>query len=102
MHDGLLMPLFACIVLGLAGQNRLSRILGARPLVFIGEASFCLYMLHFTLWTLIHDSHVLNWLGLARFDPWLSYVALIGLALLALHFVEKPAQRQLRNWLRAN
>jgi peptidoglycan/LPS O-acetylase OafA/YrhL len=31
-----------------------------------------------------------------RFDPWLSYVLLICLALLALYFVEKPAQRQLR------
>lgn len=97
MHDGLLMPLFACIVLGLAGENRLSRILGVRPLVFVGEASYCLYLLHFTLWTLIHQSHVLDRLGLASFDPWISYVALIGLALLALHFIEKPAQRKLRD-----
>jgi peptidoglycan/LPS O-acetylase OafA/YrhL len=42
---------------------------------------------------------VLDWLGLARFDPWISYVILIGLALLALHFVEKPAQRKLRDWM---
>jgi peptidoglycan/LPS O-acetylase OafA/YrhL len=100
LHDGLLMPLFACIVLGLAGDNRLSRVLGARPLVFVGEASFCLYMLHFTFWNLIHDTHVLNSLGLSRFDPWISYVLLIGLALIALHFVEKPAQRKLRDWLK--
>jgi peptidoglycan/LPS O-acetylase OafA/YrhL len=26
---------------------------------------------------------------------------LIGLALLALHFIEKPAQRQLRKWMSA-
>lgn len=97
MHDGLLMPLFACIVLGLAGENHLSRLLGVRPLVFVGEASYCLYLLHFTLWTLIHQSHVLDRLGLAGFDPWISYVALIGLALLALHFIEKPAQRKLRD-----
>jgi peptidoglycan/LPS O-acetylase OafA/YrhL len=72
-----------------------------RPLVFVGEASYCLYLLHFALWTLIHNAHVLNRLGLARFDPWISYVALIGLALLALHFIEKPAQRQLRKWMSA-
>jgi len=101
IHDGLLMPLFACIVLGLAGENPLSRVLGSRPLVFVGEASYCLYLLHFTLWTLIHRSHVLNLLGLSRFDPWISYVLLIGLALLALHFIEKPAQRQLRKWMTA-
>ena len=72
-----------------------------RPLVFVGEASYCLYLLHFNLWNLIHDSHVLDALGLIRFDPWISYVLLIGLAMLALHFIEKPAQRKLRKWMHA-
>jgi peptidoglycan/LPS O-acetylase OafA/YrhL len=44
---------------------------------------------------------VLNRLHLAQFDPWISYAILVGLALLALHFVEKPAQRQLRKWMKA-
>jgi peptidoglycan/LPS O-acetylase OafA/YrhL len=39
--------------------------------------------------------------GLSRFDPWISYVLLIGLGLVALHLVEKPAQRQLRKWMGA-
>jgi peptidoglycan/LPS O-acetylase OafA/YrhL len=99
LHDGFFMPLFGCIVLGLAGINPLSRIFGLAPLVFVGEASYCLYLLHFNLWNMIHDSHILDRLGLARFDPWISYLLLIGLALLALHFVEKPAQRILRNWM---
>jgi peptidoglycan/LPS O-acetylase OafA/YrhL len=102
IHDGLLMPLFACIVLGLAGENPLSRLLGAKPLVFVGEASFCLYLLHFNLWQLVHESHILNRIGLARFDPWISYAIMILLALLALHFIEKPAQRQLRKWMSAS
>ena len=101
MHDGLLMPLFGCIVLGLAGKNPLASLLGIRPLVFVGEASYCLYLLHFNLWNLVHHWHVLNWLGLTRFDPWLSYVLLIALALATLHLVEKPAQRQLRKWMSA-
>jgi len=99
IHDGLLMPLFGCIILGLAGNNKLAYGLGWRPLVFVGEASYCLYLLHFNLWNLIHDSHVLEWTGLIRFDPWISYVLLIGLALAALYLVEKPAQRQLRRWM---
>ena len=101
LHDGLLMPLFACIVLGLAGQNPLASALGIRPLVFMGEASYCLYLLHFNIWNLIHDTHVLDRLGLTRFDPWISYAALIALAILALYLVEKPAQRQLRKWMGA-
>jgi peptidoglycan/LPS O-acetylase OafA/YrhL len=99
IHDGLLMPFFGCMILGLAGDNWLATALGVPPLVFVGEASYCLYLLHFNLWNLIHDSHILNHLHLARFDPWISYVLLIGMALLALHFVEKPAQKQLRKWL---
>ena len=98
-HDGLLMPLFGCVILGLAGENPLATLLGARPLVFVGEASYCLYLLHFNLWNLIHDSHVLERTGLIRFDPWISYVLLIGLALLALYLVEKQAQRLLRGWM---
>jgi peptidoglycan/LPS O-acetylase OafA/YrhL len=43
----------------------------------------------------------LNRLGLNWFDPWISYVVLIGMALLALHLVEKPAQRKLRQWMGA-
>ncbi len=101
VHDGLLMPLFGCIILGLAGENPLSFFFGLRPLVFIGEASYCLYLLHFHLWNLIHDTHVLNRFGLDRFDPWISYALLIATALAALHLVEKPAQRQLRKWMGA-
>jgi len=101
IHDGLLMPLFGCIVLGLAGQNPLASALGVRPLVFVGEASYCLYLLHFNFWNLIHNSHVLNRLGLVRFDPWLSYAVLIAMAIAALYLVEKPAQRQLRKWMGA-
>jgi len=100
LHDGLLMPLFGCVILGLAGVNPLSRALGVRPLVFVGEASYCLYLLHFNLWNLIHDSHVLNRLGLNGLDPWISYVLLVVLALAALHLVEKPAQRQLRKLMK--
>lgn len=99
VHDGLLMPLFGCIILGLSGENPLARGLGWRPLVFVGEASYCLYLLHFNLWNLIHDSHVLDATGLSRFDPWISYVLLIALALLALYTVEKPAQKLLRKWM---
>ena len=39
LHDGFFMPLFGCIVLGLAGANPLAKLFGLPPLVFIGEAS---------------------------------------------------------------
>ncbi len=101
LHDGLLMPLFGCIVLGLAGENWLATAFSLRPLVFLGEASYCLYLLHFNLWNWIHQTHLPERLGVSRFDPWISYAALIAAALVALHLVEKPAQRKLRDWMHA-
>jgi peptidoglycan/LPS O-acetylase OafA/YrhL len=100
-HDGLLMPLFGCLILGLSGINLLSKLFGFRAFVFVGESSYCLYLMHFNLWNLLHQSGLLPKLGLDRFDPWVSYAILIGLGLLALHLVEKPAQKMLRKWMGA-
>ena len=81
-------------------DNPLSHVLGIRPLVFVGEASYALYLLHFNFWNQVHDSHVLERVGLAKYDPWISYFILVAMALVALHVVEKPAQRQLRKWMK--
>jgi peptidoglycan/LPS O-acetylase OafA/YrhL len=99
IHDGLLIPLFGSIVLGLAGTNLLARLFSFRVMVFVGESSYCLYLLHFNLWNMLHASGVLVALHLMRFDPWISYAILVGLGLVALHLVEKPAQKVLRSWM---
>ena len=95
MHDGLLMPLFAGVILYLAGQNPVARFFGLLPFIAIGEASYCLYLLHFNLWTLLHDSHFLEKSGLIVFDPWISYLLLIVAALLTKRLIERPG----RNWI---
>ncbi len=97
MHDGLLMPLFGCAILGLAGRNGLASAFGWAPLVAVGQASYCMYVLHFNLWALIHNSRVLQRTGWIRFDPWLSYGLLAAGAGLTLVLVERPAQRWIRN-----
>jgi peptidoglycan/LPS O-acetylase OafA/YrhL len=95
LHDGLLMPLFAGVILCLAGRNLIARFFGLLPFIAIGEASYCLYLLHFNLWTLLHDSHLLEKSGLIVFDPWLSYLLLIIAALLTKRFIERPG----RGWI---
>jgi peptidoglycan/LPS O-acetylase OafA/YrhL len=95
MHDGLLMPLFAGVILCLAGQNPIARFFGLLPFIAIGEASYCLYLLHFNLWTLLHDSHFMEKSGLIVFDPWISYLLLIVAALLTKKLIERPG----RNWI---
>jgi peptidoglycan/LPS O-acetylase OafA/YrhL len=97
MHDGLLMPLFGLAILGLAGHNLIARFFGFWPFVAVGQASYCLYILHFNLWELIHKSGVLEATHLIAFDPWISYGLLIGGALLTMKFIEKPAQRWIRS-----
>ena len=100
MHDGLLMPLYGMVVLGLAGRNLLARMFTALPLIVIGEASYCLYILHFNLWTLLHDdTHLLARAGLLRFDPWLSYLLLIVAAVATMYLVERPGQRWIKRRL---
>ena len=97
MHDGLMMPLFGMAVLGLAGRNIMAQFFGLAPLVAVGQASYCLYILHFNLWNFIHDHQLVARVGLSRFDPWLSYSILVLIAVLAVKYIERPAQK----WIRA-
>ncbi len=99
MHDGLLMPLFGLAILGLAGHNLIARFFGFWPFVAVGQASYCLYILHFNLWDLIHKSHLLEKTHLILFDPWISYVLLVTAALLTMKLIEKPAQRWIRGMI---
>jgi peptidoglycan/LPS O-acetylase OafA/YrhL len=94
-HDGLLAPLFGGLILGLAGTHPLAGVLSFRPFVALGEASFCLYILHFNLWQWIHTSGLLTALHLARWDPWISYLLLELAALAAYRWVEQPG----RGWM---
>jgi peptidoglycan/LPS O-acetylase OafA/YrhL len=101
MHDGLLMPLYGMVVLALAGRSFLTRIFTIFPLIIIGEASYCLYILHFNLWLFLHDyTHIIERAGLARFDPWLSYVLIVGFAIAAMYLVERPGQRWIKRWMK--
>jgi peptidoglycan/LPS O-acetylase OafA/YrhL len=93
VHGGLITPLFAALVLGLSGPHPISALFSWRPLLLVGESTYCLYLLHFNVFQLLHTYRVLDRLHLAALDPWLSYVILILLALAVFHFVEIPARK---------
>lgn len=97
MHGGLMTPLFAALVLGLSGPHPISALFSWRPLLLIGESSYCLYLLHFNVFQLLHTYHVPERLHLAALDPWLSYVILILVALAVFHFIEIPARKAILN-----
>jgi peptidoglycan/LPS O-acetylase OafA/YrhL len=99
VHNGLLLPLHAAIVLGLAfGGGALARFLALTPLVFLGNASYALYILHFP---------VLRWMravSVAFFSAELTgipitllYLAIaIGGSCLVFKTIEEPANRFLK------
>lgn len=92
LHGGLLLPLFAALTIGLSGRNVIASIFAWRPLLAMGETTFCLYMLHFNSINLLRDFHVWERLHLASFDPWITYAAAMLIAALAHHLVESPAR----------
>lgn len=97
LHGGLLLPLFATLVFGLCGPHAISRIFSWGPLLLIGESTYCLYLLHFNVFNLMHIYKLPQRLHIASLDPWISYVALVVLSVLVYRFVENPARRAILN-----
>ncbi len=93
LHGGLLLPLFAMLTLGLSASNPIASIFTWRPLLIIGNATFCVYMLHFNGINLLQSWHVWEHLHLAFLDPWISYTAIFLFSIAAHHLVEKPSRR---------
>jgi peptidoglycan/LPS O-acetylase OafA/YrhL len=98
VHGGLLTPLFAAIILGLAGPSPLARVFAWKPLVVVGASTYALYLLHFNVFQLLQNNHVWQRLGLARFDPWVSYLFVVLVGLAVRKWVEHPAQVAIGGW----
>lgn len=95
MHGGLMTPLFAALIVGLSGPNPIASVFSWRPLVLLGQASYCLFLLHFNFINMLRLYHVTDRLHLAALDPWISYAATILLAFAAYYLVEGPARKAL-------
>ncbi len=93
VHGSLLLPLFSLLLLGLAGPNPVAAVLAWRPIVLLGETTFALYLLHFNAFLLLHFYQIPERLHVARFDPWISYAAIMALAFLISNYFEKPARQ---------
>lgn len=101
VHGGLLTPVWSLVILGLSGPSWLGRIFSWRPLVAIGSSTYALYLLHFNVVQLIHNYGWVERLHLARWDPWISYIFVICLAIAVRRWVEHPAQRAISAWWKA-
>jgi len=89
----LLVPVFGALILGLSGPNPVSSVFAWRPIVLLGQSSYCLYLLHFNAMNLLREHQLPQRLHLATLDPWLSYAAVLGIAIAAFYLVEEPARK---------
>jgi peptidoglycan/LPS O-acetylase OafA/YrhL len=95
LHGGLLVPLFSMLVLGLSGRHWIASVFAWRPIVLLGQTTFCLYLLHFNTINLIRMYHLPQRLGLGALDPWITYAAALGVAFAATFWFEQPVRRWL-------
>jgi peptidoglycan/LPS O-acetylase OafA/YrhL len=93
LNGGLLVPLFSVLVLGLSGRHWIAATFGWRPIVLLGQTTFCLYLLHFNTINLIRQYHVPQRLGLGALDPWITYAAALAVAFAATFWFEQPLRR---------
>jgi peptidoglycan/LPS O-acetylase OafA/YrhL len=90
-------------ILGIATSSRyLARILGSRPLIWLGQVSYSVYMTHFTV--LFMMRRLLERLGFAEWQAVGKLLAIISTVALVLviaasmfYLVERPARALLRN-----
>jgi peptidoglycan/LPS O-acetylase OafA/YrhL len=95
LHNGLLIPAYAAVILGLSRETVFSRVLSARALVLLGEASYVFYLAHFLFHHWVMDRFgVGDGLGAGV----LEILALIPISI-GIHLaVERPARRALLEW----
>jgi peptidoglycan/LPS O-acetylase OafA/YrhL len=93
MHGGLLTPLFAMLILGVTGRNPVASFFGWKPFVMVGEATLCIYLLHFNGLQMMRDYHLAEKLHYTALDPWASYVLLWTFSYLLYVFYENPARK---------
>ncbi|HVI95999.1 MAG TPA: acyltransferase [Anaeromyxobacter sp.] len=98
VHNGLLVPLFAIAILGLAtGRGPLARALGSRPAAVLGDASFALYALQEPLWLWSRTLAAADRGAPASAAFVVAYAATAAaIAVLVSRLLERPARRALR------
>ncbi|RKG98744.1 acyltransferase [Corallococcus sp. CA053C] len=100
LHNGLLAPVFAALIVLLPrSRGGVARVLASRPLLLLGEASYALYILHMPV--MFAWKSVLKRLGASPTSAWAVVALLVGmgvLSVLAYQRVEKPAREWIRAW----
>jgi peptidoglycan/LPS O-acetylase OafA/YrhL len=103
LHNGILVPLLAIAVIGLARGNGLaSRALGSAPMRVLGDASFALYALQEPLWLWARALAAPDATAPASATFVVGFMACaVAVSVGVSHLLERPARRALRTLLGA-
>ena len=99
LHNGLLIPLYGAIFVGLSQLSRtgsmITKVLSWAPLVLLGEASYALYLTHymFGVW-LNEECHV----GMDVRSMWWKLLIIIPISIGVHLLVERPCRKGLLQW----
>ena len=96
LHDGLMLPASAAMILGLSlGGGWIARLLSRPTLVVLGQASYAVYLLHMPVYSFFAASG--KRLAHTATGQWVVLVAylvcLMGVCLLAFFKLEEPARK---------
>jgi peptidoglycan/LPS O-acetylase OafA/YrhL len=95
INNGLFIPLYSFIIVGLSDRNWMSRLLSVSWLVLLGEASYSLYLFHF-----LFNDWTINRFGASESLASAAWKLAILIPLsVGLHvFVERPARKVILQW----
>lgn len=98
MHLGMLAPLYAMIVLGIAlDRTIVSRVLSLKPMQFLGEISYGIYLLQFPVWAFMEYATKNTGFDLASTTGFYTcFSILLLVSALSYRFFESPLRVYIR------
>lgn len=94
LHNGLLIPLYTIIVLGLSQMNWLTRLLSGRILILLGEASYAFYLIH----SIFNSIDQRLGIGETIHEAMMTLPVIIALSILMHLYVERPCRGYVLAW----
>jgi peptidoglycan/LPS O-acetylase OafA/YrhL len=102
MHNGLLLPLYAAIVLGLAfSGGAVARFLSLPAIVFLGNASYSMYILHVPIasWLEVIGRRIFSVVIDGPVWAFVYTLIVIAISSLVYKLFEEPVHYRLKHWL---